>query len=75
MEQFIALAMWATSMFPPMRPWLHSLYSDLRSVPASLYSIDPGFWEEAISCLSDSLHFTSRPTWLLAGVSLQKVFH
>ena len=30
----------------------------------------PGFWEEAISCLSDSLHFTSCPTGLLAGVSL-----
>ena len=29
----------------------HSLYSDLHSIPASLYCMDPGFWEEAISCL------------------------
>ena len=45
----------------------HSLYSDLHSIPASLYCMDPGFWEEAISCLSDFLHFASRPTWLLVS--------
>ena len=56
-----SLAMWATSLFLHMRPWLHSLYTDLHSIPASLYSIDPGFWEETITCLSDSLHCKSRP--------------
>ena len=26
-----------------------------------MYSIDPGFWNETIQCLNESLHFTSRP--------------
>ena len=61
LEQFIGLAMWATSLFPHMRPWLHSMYTDLHSIPATLYSIDPGFWEETIQCLTESLHFKSKP--------------
>ncbi len=62
LEQFIGLAMWATALFPHMRPWLHSLYNDLHSIPATLYSVDPGFWEETIQFLTESLHFKSRPS-------------
>ena len=36
LEQFIGLAMWATSLFPHMRPCLHAFYIDLHSIPASL---------------------------------------
>lgn len=61
-EQFIGLAMWATSLFPHMRVWLHALYTDLHSVPATLFSIDPGQWDEVVSCLSDSLVFQRTPT-------------
>ena len=34
-EQFLGLAMWITQLFPSMRTWLHSLYHDLYSIPAS----------------------------------------
>ena len=61
LEQFIGLAMWITSLFPHMRVWLHSLYQDLHSIAASLFSIDPGHWDVAVSCLSPSLHFERSP--------------
>ena len=36
--------MWITQLFGQMCIWLHYLYMDLRSVPATQFSVDPGFW-------------------------------
>ena len=33
----------------------------MHAIPASQLSIDPGNWEEVLSCLSDDLIFTSKP--------------
>lgn len=60
-EKFLGLAMWITQLFPHLRTWLHWLYRDLHSVPASNYSVDPGHWEQMVSCLSPDLLFESSP--------------
>ena len=53
--------MWITQLFGQMRIWLHHLYMDIRSVPATQFSVDPGFWHELVECLSDDLRFTEKP--------------
>ena len=60
-QKFLGLAMWITQLAPFMRTWLHYLYKDLRSIPASHFSVDPGNWEQVIACVNDSLVFTARP--------------
>ena len=57
----IGLALWATQLWPAMRTWLHYLYRDLHSIPASQFSVDPGSWEDVCACVSDSLIFVRKP--------------
>ena len=61
LERFLGLALWVTQLWPEMRIWLHYLYKDLYSIPASQFSIDPGSWDEVLRCLSNELVFTSKP--------------
>ena len=77
LEKFIGLAMWLTQLFPYMRIWLHYLYKDLYSVPASHYSIDPDDWMQVPQCLSSDLCFVARPqgTAIPLGSTLISVKH
>ena len=61
LEQFLGLALWATQLWPAMRTWLHYLYRDLHSIPASQFSVDPGSWESVCHCLSDDPVFVRKP--------------
>ena len=69
--------MWITQLFGQMCIWLHYLYMDLRSVPATQFSVDPGFWHEMVDCLSEDLRFTKRPpfTAIPIGGQLVEVRH
>ena len=61
LEKFIGLAMWLTQLFPYMRIWLHYLYKDLYSIPASHYSKDP-VKHQPVTTLDDvrTLHLSDR---------------
>ena len=61
LERFLGLALWVTQLWPEMRIWLHYLYKDLYSIPASQFSIDPGSWDDVLRCLSNELTFTAKP--------------
>ena len=61
MEKFLGLALWVTQLWPAMRTWLHYLYRDLHSIPASQFSVDPGNWDDVCACVSDELIFTKKP--------------
>ena len=61
LEKFLGLALWVTQLWPSMRTWLHYLYRDLHSIPASQFSVDPGSWETVCNCISDSLVFIKKP--------------
>ena len=61
LEQFLGLAFWITQIWPHMRTWLHFLYRDLHSIPASQFSVDPGTWEEVCNSVSDDLKFFRQP--------------
>ena len=60
MEKFLGLALWVTQLWPAMRTWLHYLYRDLHSIPASQFSVDPGNWDEVCACVSDELIFVRK---------------
>ena len=77
LEKFIGLAMWLTQLFPYMRIWLHYLYKDLYSIPATHFSIDPDDWMQVPQCLSSTLCFSSRPrgTAIPVGSTLISVKH
>lgn len=77
LQKFLGLAMWVTQLFGTMRIWLHYLYMDLSSVPATQFSVDPGFWHELVECLSDDLKFQKKPpyTAIPAGSQLVEVRH
>ena len=61
LEQFLGLALWITQLWPHMRTWLHFLYRDLHSIPASQFSVDPGSWDEVCNSVSDDLRFFRQP--------------
>ena len=61
LEKFLGLALRVTQLWPSMRTWLHYLYRDLHSIPASQFSVDPGSWETVCNCISDSLVFVQKP--------------
>ena len=61
LERFLGLALWITQLWPEMRIWLHYLYRDLHSIPASQFSVDSGSWEDLISCISEDLIFVRKP--------------
>ena len=52
-----------------MRIWLHHLYIDMQKIPATQFSIDPGYWHEMV--------FRSRPpgTAIPIGGKLVEVRH
>lgn len=76
-EQFLGLAMWITQLFPSMRTWLHSLYHDLSSIPASNFSISQDNWNSIFTCIRDDLTFHSCPngTSIPIGSKLIQVRH
>ena len=47
--------------FPLLRIWIHYLYTDLYSIPATHFSVDPGDWSQLHHHLSSDLHVTTRP--------------
>lgn len=61
LEQFLGLALWITQLWPHMRTWLHFLYRNLHSIPASQFSVDAGSWEEVCNSVSDDLRFFRQP--------------
>ena len=73
LERFLGLALWATQLWPAMRTWLHYLYRDLHSIPASQFSIDPGCWEHIYDCVSDSLVFVKQPPFSAIPVNGQLI--
>ena len=62
LEKFLGLALWVTQLWPDMRIWLHNLYRDLHSIPASQFSVDPGNWDQILACISDDLIFHIQTT-------------
>ena len=76
-EKFVGLLLWVTQLFPVMRAFIHHLYADMYKAPATLFSVDPGYWLTTLACLSDSLHFTVRPvgTAIPVGGTLLSVRH
>ena len=74
LQKFLGLAMWITQLFGQKRIWLHYLYMDIRSVPATQFSVDPGFWHhELVDCLSEDLRFTKRPPFTAMPVGAHLV--
>ena len=61
LEKLIGLLMCLTQIFPLMRIWIHHLYQDLYTVPATHLSIDAGDWPRLHDHLSDELTCISRP--------------
>ena len=61
LEKLIGLLMWLTQIFPLMRIWVHYLYQDLYTTPATHFSVDAGDWPRLDTHLSDDLTFISRP--------------
>ena len=76
-EQFLGLIMWVTQLVPHMRTWLHHVYRDLNSIPASHYSVDPSCWDLIMQCIDDSLHFLRKPqgTAIPVGSQLLQARH
>ena len=76
-QKFLGLAMWITQLAPFMRTWLHYLYRDLHSIPASHFSVGPGNWEQVLACTDDRLIFLQRPagTAIPVGGQLIQVRH
>ena len=77
LQRFVGLAMWITQLFPNMRIWLHYFYIDMHSVPATQFSVDPGYWHDFLRCLSEDLTFESQPphTAIPIGSKLVEVRH
>ena len=62
LEKVVGLLNWLTQVFILMRTWLPYLYKDLFSIPASHFGVDPGSWQQVMTCLDDDLTFKSQPT-------------
>jgi len=77
LQRFVGLAMWITQIYPHMRIWLHYFYMDMHSVPATQFSLDPGDWQDFLSCLKDDLTFASRSnnTAIPVGGKLVEIKH
>ena len=41
LQKFLGLMLWLTQLFPYLRIWLHYLFRDLHSIPATQDSLDP----------------------------------
>ena len=77
LKKTIGLLMWITQLFPLLRIWIHYLYSDLYSIPATHFSVDPGDWPQLSNHLSDDVKFELRPqnTAIPVGSTLPAVKH
>ena len=77
LQRFVGLAMWITQLYPNMRIWLHYFYKDMHSVPATQFSLDPGDWQDFLSCLNNDLTFARRPdnTAIPVGSKLVEIKH
>ena len=73
LEKFLGLALWVTQLWPSMRTWLHYLYRDLHSIPASQFSVDPGSWEAVCECVSESLVFFKKPPFSAIPINGQLI--
>ena len=76
-EKFVGLLLWVTQIFPIMRAFIHHLCADLYKAPATLFSVDFGYWLTTIACFSENLQFTLRPvgTAIPIGGQLLSVRH
>ena len=76
LEKVVGMLNWLTQVFI-LRTWMPYLYKDLFSIPASHYSINPGHWIQAISCLDDNLIFQTQPhgSGIPVGSKLLSVRH
>ena len=61
LQKFLGLMLWVTQLFPYLRIWLHYLFRDLRSIPATQYSLDPSQLLEFRNSLTEDLIFSVRP--------------
>lgn len=77
LEKAIGITMWLTQLWPYMRIWLHHLYRDLYSIPATLFSVDLNNWQSVIRALSNDLKFQHQPpnTGIPVGGTLVSVGH
>ena len=77
LKKAIGVAMWLTQLWPFMRIWLHHLYKDLYSLPASLFSVNSGDWGSIVDALDNSLKFQHQPahTGIPVGGVLVAVGH
>ena len=77
LQKFLGLMLWLTQLFPYLRIWLHYLFRDLHSIPATQYSLDPSQLLEFRNCLNADLIFTSKPpgTAIPPGSKLLEMRH
>ena len=77
LEKVVGMLNWLTQVFLLMRTWMPYLYKDLFAIPASHYSINPGHWMQAITCLDDNLIFQTQPqgSGIPVGSKLLSVRH
>ena len=80
---FVLWAIWWTwwsgglRIVPYLRIWLHYLFRDFHSIPATQYSLDPGQLLEFSNALNEELIFTSRSpgTAIPPGTKLLEMRH
>ena len=77
LQKFLGLMLWITQLFPYLRIWLHYLFRDLHSIPATQYSLDPSQSLEFRNCLNTDLIFTAKPpgTAIPPGSKLLEMRH
>ena len=77
MEKAIGITMWLTQLWPYMLIWLHHLYKDLYSIPASLFSINLDNWPAVMNSIDEQLKFQHQPahTGIPVGSTLVSIGH
>lgn len=77
LQKFLGLMLWITQLFPYLRIWLHYLFRDLHSIPATQFSLDPSRLQEFKTALNDDLIFTTKPagTGIPPGSKLLEIRH
>lgn len=77
LQKFLGLMLWLTQLFPYLRIWLHYLFRDLHSIPATQDSLDPSQLLEFRNSLNEDLIFTSKPpgTAIPPGSKLLEMRH
>eukprot|EP00435_Cladocopium_sp_Y103_P073022 s272_g42.t1 len=76
-KHFLGLMLWVTQLFPYLRIWLHYLFRDLHSIPATQFSLDPSRLQEFRNALNEDLVFTMKPpgTAIPPGSKLLEMRH